>query len=68
MKIMLKNILNLEGTQEITANEQKLILGNYAKENVSKCNAWDYVSSMSYEDCTDYFALEMSYSDALVAG
>ncbi|WP_035646115.1 MULTISPECIES: hypothetical protein [unclassified Flavobacterium] len=65
---MLKNILNLEGTQEITASEQKLILGNYAKENVSKCNAWDYVSAMSYEDCTDYFALEMSYSDALVMG
>ncbi|MEN2414287.1 hypothetical protein [Flavobacterium mesophilum] len=65
---MLKNILNLEGTQEITASEQKLIMGNYAKETASKCNAWDYVSAMSYEDCTDYFALEMSYSDTLVLG
>lgn len=65
---MLKNILNLEGTQEITATEQKLILGNYAKEVASKCNAWDYVSAMSYEDCTDYFALEMSYSDTLAIG
>ncbi|SMO55961.1 hypothetical protein SAMN06265349_102320 [Flavobacterium resistens] len=65
---MLKNILNLEGTQEITANEQKLIMGNYAKETASRCNAWDYVSAMSYEDCTDYFALEMNYSDALVMG
>lgn len=65
---MLKNILNLEGTQEITANEQKLIMGNYAKETASRCNAWDYVSAMSYEDCTDYFALEMNYSDAMAIG
>ncbi|WP_262711385.1 hypothetical protein [Flavobacterium resistens] len=43
-------------------------MGNYAKETASRCNAWDYVSAMSYEDCTDYFALEMNYSDALVMG
>ncbi len=65
---MLKNILNLEGAQEVSASEQKLIMGNYVKETVSRCNAWDYVSSMSYEDCTDYFALEMNYSDALAIG
>ena len=65
---MLKNILNLEGTQEISASEQKLIMGNYAKESTSKCNAWDYVSAMSYEDCKDYFALEMNYTDTLAIG
>lgn len=65
---MLKNILNLEGSQELSASEQKLILGNYAKETASKCNAWDYASAMSYEDCTDYFTLEMNYSDALAIG
>lgn len=54
---MIKNILNLEGSQEITASEQKTIVGSYAKETASKCDTWEYVAS---EDCTDYFMFEMS--------
>ncbi|MCD9573671.1 hypothetical protein [Flavobacterium soyae] len=51
---MLKNILNLEGTQEISASEQKTIVGIIAgKETVSKCDA---NSIISYDDCTDFFS------------
>ncbi|WP_157848772.1 hypothetical protein [Flavobacterium sp. Root901] len=47
---MLKNILNLEGTQEISASEQKTIIG--MTETASKCDA---NSIISYEDCADLF-------------
>lgn len=46
---MLKNILNLEGTQELTANEQKMIIANNVKEASPRCDAW-----INEEDCTPY--------------
>ncbi|MBF4464565.1 hypothetical protein [Flavobacterium sp. LC2016-12] len=46
---MLKNILNLEGTQELTANEQKMIIANNVKEASPRCEAW-----INEEDCTSY--------------
>ncbi|WP_029271614.1 hypothetical protein [Flavobacterium sp. KJJ] len=61
---MLKNILNLEGSQEITASEQKTIVGSYVKETTSRCDAWNYVSIISYEDCSDYFPLEINFSSS----
>lgn len=51
---MLKNILNLEGTQEITPSEQKTIVGINAKETASKCDAWH--SIIAHEDCVEYYA------------
>lgn len=50
---MIKNILNLEGSQEITTTEQKMIVGSYAKETASRCDTWDDVI-IADEDCTDY--------------
>lgn len=50
---MLKNILNLEGTQEISVSEQKTIIGAVGNEVVSKCDA---NSIIAYDDCTDYFS------------
>jgi hypothetical protein len=55
---MLKNILNLEGTQELTVNEQKMIIASNVKETASRCDTW-----YSEEDCTSYFPLEMSYGN-----
>jgi len=49
LELMLKNILNLEGTQELTANEQKMIIANNVKEVSPRCEAW-----ISEEDCTSY--------------
>ncbi|SHF95954.1 hypothetical protein [Flavobacterium defluvii] len=49
---MLKNILNLEGTQEISVSEQKTIIGIISIELASKCDA----NSIIVEDCTDYFS------------
>ena len=43
---MLKNILNLEGTQELTANEQKMIIASNVTETSSRCEAWN-----NDEDC-----------------
>lgn len=43
---MLKNILNLEGTQELTANEQKTIIASNVKEASPRCEAW-----INDEDC-----------------
>ncbi|WP_291151215.1 hypothetical protein [Flavobacterium sp. UBA7680] len=58
---MLKNILNLEGTQEISASEQKTIIDIFSKEVSSKCDA---NSIIAYDDCTDYFS-ELNYSVAI---
>jgi len=46
---MLKNILNLEGTQELTVNEQKMIIANNVKETSPRCDAWT-----NDEDCVSY--------------
>jgi hypothetical protein len=43
---MLKNILNLEETQELTANEQKMIIASNLKETASRCDTW-----VNNEDC-----------------
>lgn len=51
LELMLKNILNLEGTHELTANEQKMIIASNVKEIAPRCDAWT-----NDEDC-------MSYSD-----
>jgi hypothetical protein len=58
--VMLKNILNLEGSQEISASEQKTILSSNVKEITSKCDSWN---SMIYEDCTEYYP-ELTYANA----
>jgi len=58
---MLKNILNLEGTQELTASEQKKIIASNVKEPSSRCDAWNN-ATITYEDCIEYFPLEISYS------
>ena len=51
---MLKNILNLEGCQELSANEQKVIIANDMKDAVSlQCDAW-----ITEEDCSAYFSGE----------
>ncbi|CAC9973839.1 MULTISPECIES: hypothetical protein [Flavobacterium] len=50
---MLKNILNLEGTQEISASEQKTIIDIFSKEISSKCDA---NSIIVYDDCTEFFS------------
>ncbi|MDR7369550.1 hypothetical protein [Flavobacterium aquidurense] len=55
---MLKNILNLEGTQELTANEQKKIIASNVKERSSRCDTWNE-TLITYEDCTPYFPLEL---------
>ena len=53
---MLKNILNLEGSQELSAHEQKMIIVSNVKETSSRCDAWK-----NEEDCTP-FPLEISYN------
>lgn len=58
--VMLKNILSLEGSQEISASEQKTILGTNVNEITSKCDSWN---SMIYEDCTEYYP-ELTYANA----
>ncbi|SDZ61500.1 hypothetical protein SAMN05444397_110124 [Flavobacterium aquidurense] len=55
---MLKSILNLEGSQELTVNEQKMIIASNVKETSSRCEAWK-----NEEDCTPYFPLEISYGN-----
>lgn len=57
---MLKNILNLEGSQEISASEQKMIVGANIKEITAKCDSWN---SMIYEDCAEYYP-ELTYANA----
>lgn len=52
---MLKNILTLEGSQELTANEQKMIIASNVKETSSRCETWN-----NEEDCTSYFPLEFN--------
>ncbi len=54
--IMLKNILDLEGTQEITASEQKKIIGINVMETVLKCDSSSYMASLVNEDCADYYS------------
>ncbi|WP_276378968.1 hypothetical protein [Flavobacterium sp. H4147] len=56
---MLKYILNLEGSQEISASEQKTIVGTTNVE-ASKCETWN--SIISFEDCADYYP-ELYYSE-----
>lgn len=51
---MLKNILNLEGSQELTASEQKMIIASNVKETSSRCDTWN-----NNEDCPSY---EINYS------
>ncbi|WP_281231059.1 hypothetical protein [Flavobacterium gelatinilyticum] len=53
---MLKNILDLEGTQEITASEQKKIIGINVMETVLKCDSSSYMASLVNEDCADYYS------------
>lgn len=51
---MLKNILNLEGTQELTANEQKMIIASNVKEASPRCEAW-----INDEDCAAQSLVEI---------
>lgn len=57
---MLKNILSLEGSQEISASEQKTILSANVNEITAKCDSWN---SMIYEDCAEYYP-ELMYANA----
>ncbi|MFH6962389.1 hypothetical protein ACHRVK_06905 [Flavobacterium plurextorum] len=59
---MLKNILNLEGSQEITASEQKTIIGTNVKEATSKCDTWYSRSGLTFEDCAEYYSLDLNYA------
>lgn len=54
---MLKNILNIEGTQELSANEQKMIISSNVKVAPSQCETW-----VNNEDCESYFPIENGYS------
>lgn len=59
---MLKNILNLEGAQKLTKNEQKSINGGIRipKEDVCSCY------SVSWADPSDLNSIGSSYQDGFI--